>query len=161
ALQMHLRIDALETGEELLVVGERQARMKAIDDVELGRRIVPAIFELLPRLFEAHGVRARHVLLELRERAKQAGGNAYVCHLEAHVPIEIRAVSVLALTYLVGQLTYREEIGLVKECDAVLKGESFPAQNLGPKGVKHVRPLRVSERDRSPRRIPNFGPHCV
>ncbi len=74
--------------------------------------------ELAPRLLELHRVRARRALLELREGAEEARGDADVGDLEAHVAVEVRAVAVEPLAHLVGELTDGDDVGVAEERDA-------------------------------------------
>ena len=67
------------------------------------------------RLLDLHRVRARHALLELRERAEEAGGDADVGHLDAHVAVEVGAVAVPPLAHLVGERAERDDVGLLHE----------------------------------------------
>jgi hypothetical protein len=58
-LQMHLREALLEAAEHLAEPVERQFRMQAADDVELGHRLGIPLAGLEPDLLERHRVRLR------------------------------------------------------------------------------------------------------
>jgi hypothetical protein len=64
ALQMDARSHALHPGQHLRVVAERQIGMEAVDDVNLGQRLVRAAPQLVPRFLEAHRVRQRRADLK-------------------------------------------------------------------------------------------------
>ena len=56
ALQMDVRTDPLEAAQHVQVVVERQIRVQAVDDVDLGERLVRARAQLVPGLLERHRV---------------------------------------------------------------------------------------------------------
>ena len=69
---MNLRTDALAAPQQLCVVIERQIRIEAVDDVELGEGLVGTLPKLVPGLLEGHRVRLGHAGFETRKRAEQA-----------------------------------------------------------------------------------------
>jgi hypothetical protein len=52
ALEMNVGADPFEAPEQLRVVVERQIRVQAVDDVDLGQRLITPAPKLLPRLFQ-------------------------------------------------------------------------------------------------------------
>ena len=128
----HLRydvgLDALEAAQQLLVVRERQTGVQAVDDVDLGRRIVHPHLELAPRLFERIVCAPGSPSFELRERAEEARRDADVRDLDAHVAVEVRAVAVAPLAHLVARAADRDPVGLTKERDAVVEREALAAR---------------------------------
>src|ERR1051325_5124056 len=97
---MNARSNALEPLQQLCVVRERQIRIQAVDDVELGEGLVRALAQLVPGLFERHRVCLGHTWLESRERAEQTTRLADVGRFEPQVVVEIgaRAMTLFALT---------------------------------------------------------------
>ena len=52
ALEVNVRTNPFEAAEQLGVVVKRQIGMQAVDDVNLGERLVRALPQLVPRLLE-------------------------------------------------------------------------------------------------------------
>ena len=99
ALQMNAGPDALEAAQQLRVVAERQIWIQAVDDVQLGQRLMCALPQLVPRLLERHRVGRGIRRLQTRERTEETARDADVGRLEAQVVVEVgpRAVTLLAL----------------------------------------------------------------
>jgi len=159
ALEVNVRLDALEAPEKLLVVGKREARVQTVHDVDLGRRVIHPLLELRPGLLEAHRVRAGHVLLKLRKGAEEARRDAHVRHFDAHVAIEIRAVAVEPLTNAVGELAELEEIAVAEQAQRIVHVESHALANLLADTVEvtHATPPPARERRPTPRSAPRRG----
>ena len=109
----------LKPAQQLLVVRERQARVQAVDDVDLGERLIAALAQLLPGLLERHRVGAGRAFLEPRERAEQAARLADVGRLEAQVVVVEGARAVPLLALAVGELADGEQVGRLEQADAV------------------------------------------
>ncbi len=125
ALEVNVGLDPLEASQELLVVREGKAWVKAVDDVDLARRVTHANLELAPGLLDLHRVSPGRALFELGEGAEEARRNADVGHLDAHVAVEVRAVAVQPLADGVGELPDGDDVGMEEKRDAILEREPF------------------------------------
>ena len=119
-------------GQQLGVVVERQAAVQAVDDVDLGDRIVglDARAQLRPRLLVRHGVGAGIALLQARERAEHAAGDADVGRVDVQVAVEERAVAVQPLAHLVGQRADLHQIRVPEQRHAVVVRQRFLRAHL-------------------------------
>ena len=104
----------LMRAQQLLVVGERQPGVQPVDDVDLGQ-VGGARTHLANRLVDGHGVGAGHALLQARERAELAVGDADVGRVEVHVDVEVGAIAVQPLAHAIGERAERAEIALLQE----------------------------------------------
>ena len=87
-LQVHLREALLQAAQHLAEPVQRQFRMQAADDVELGDRFAPAFAGAVPDLFERHGV-GLGIAHALAEGAQAATGHADVGGIDVAVDVEV------------------------------------------------------------------------
>ena len=131
ALHVDVGLDPLEAREKLLVVREREARVQAVDDVNLARRIVHPGLELAPRFLDAHRASPRRALFQLREGAKEAGRDADIGRFDPHVPVEVGAVLVLRLVWTsLSSWPTATTSGLRKRATPSSKERRSPARTL-------------------------------
>jgi hypothetical protein len=123
ALQVDARADPLQPAQHVGVVRERQVRVQAVDDVDLGERLVGAGPQLVEDLLERQRVGPVVARLEPRERTEEAAGDADVGRLEADVEVVVRAAAVPLLALAVGEPAERVGVGATEEADAVLEPE--------------------------------------
>ena len=127
--------------EQLRVVAERQMRVEAVDDVQLGQRLVLALPQLVPRLLERHRVGGRIGRPQPRERAEQAARLADVGGLEPQVVVEIGARAVTLLAIAVREPPDRQQVRRLEQAHAVLERQPLAsAQFLVDR--RSVRPRR-------------------
>ena len=133
ALQVDVGPDALEAAEQLRVVVERQVGMQAVDDVDLGERLVGALPQLVPRLLERHRVGAVVAGLQAGERAEQAARDADVGRLEADVVVVEGAGAVPLLALAVGEPADGERDRGVEQPDALGEIEALAGDRVSPR----------------------------
>src|SRR5580700_6532053 len=136
ALHVNVGFDALEAREKFLVITERQPRMETVDDVDLGGWIGKPRFKLAPRFFELHRVRARRTFLELGKRTEETRRDADVGHLNTHVAVEVRPVTVQALANLVRELTEGHDGRVMEEDEPIIERQSLAGTELAADGVE-------------------------
>ena len=121
---MDAGLDALQPAQQLGVVVERQPVVQAVDDVDLGDRLagVDPGLQPPPGLVELHRVGAGVALLEAGERAEHAAGHADVGGVDVEVAVEVGAVAVQPLAHLVGQRADLQQVGVLVQGHAVLRG---------------------------------------
>ena len=123
-LQVNRRPDALQAAEHLRVVLERQIRVQAVDDVDLGERLIGSAAELPPDLFERHRVGIGVARLQPRERAEQAARDADVRRFDPDVVVVVGPGRVAPFTLPVGEPAEREQIGRVEQPHAIFEIET-------------------------------------
>ena len=105
---------------------ERQLRMQAADDVELGDRFASSPRPArCPDLVERHRVRLRIARL-LAERAEPAAGHADVGRIDVAVDVEVRDVAVQPLAHDVGHVAERQDVGGAVQRHAVVEDSRSP-----------------------------------
>ena len=111
-------------GEQLGVVVEGQARVQAVDDVDLGDRVGGGDARAQPpeRLLVRHRVGAGVADLEARERAEHAARLADVGGVDVQVAVEVGAVAVQPLAHLVGERADLEEVRVLVQARRRLRG---------------------------------------
>ena len=119
-LQMDFRETLLQAAQHLAVPIQRQLRMQAADDVELGDRFAPALARAMPHFFERPGVRLG-ILGALAEGAQLAAGHAHVGGIDVPVDVEPGDVAVLALAHQVGHVADGQNVGAAEEREAVVE----------------------------------------
>ena len=126
------RLDPLQAREQLRVVVERQPRVQAVDDVDLGDRVGGGDARAQPpqRLLVRHRVGAGVAGLEARERAEHAARLAHVGGVDVHVAVEERAVAVQALAHLVGERADLQQVRVLVERDAVVERQRLAGAHL-------------------------------
>src|SRR5690349_12044504 len=107
---MDVGTNALEPAQHVEVVIERQLRMKAVDDVDFGQRLMGTLAQLVPRLLERHRVRAGIARSKTGERAEQTACHADVGGLETDVEVVIRPVLMPFLALAIGEPANRQKI---------------------------------------------------
>ena len=122
-LEVHRRRDALQAREQVRVVGEGQAGMQAIDDVDLRRWVtgVEARAQAAPGLIQRHGVRAGILRPAASERAEAATRHADVGRVDVQVAVEVGALAVQPFAHLVGKLSHREQVRMARERHAIIE----------------------------------------
>ncbi len=130
ALEMNARTDPLEAAQQLQVVVERQIGMQAVDDVDFGQRLMGALPQLVPRLFERHRVRPVVAGLQPREGAEQAAGDADVGRFEPDVEVVVGARAVPLLALAIRQPAERQRVRTVEQPHAVVEGEAHAGLEL-------------------------------
>ena len=121
---MHLRKTLFESGDEIEKIFERQVRMQASHDVELGHRLAVAGGRCLPGLLERHRISARSIFLAAKG-AEPASGNANVRWIDMPVDVEVRNVAMHPLAHQVGQPANRQNVSGAIEVDAVVEAETL------------------------------------
>ena len=131
-LEVHRGRDALEAREQVRVVGEGQAGVQAIDDVDFRRWVagVQARAQAAIGLFERHGVRARVLGLAAGERAEAATRHADVGGVDVQVAVEVGALAVQPFAHLVGELPHLEQVGMAKERHAIVEVQGHARPHL-------------------------------
>ena len=130
AFQVDVGPDALEAAQQLRVVVERQIGMQAVDDVDFGERLMRALAQLVPRLFERHRVGAGVAGLQARERAEQAAGDADVGRFEPDVVVVEGAARRAASRARGWPASRRPADRAVEQPDAVVEVRRTPASSL-------------------------------
>ena len=139
--QVNVGPDAFEAAEQIGVVVERQIRVQAVDDVDLGHRLIAAPAELVPGFLERHGVRPGVPRLEPREGAEQTAGDAHVGRFEADVVVVVGAAAVPLLAFAIGQPADRQQIGALEQTTPVVDRQPL----AGVEPVRDVEEMRVRE----------------
>ena len=128
-LQVHVRADLADGAEHVHVIGERQVRVDAADDVDLADRLVQPLTDLGADLVQAHLVGQR-VTLGTAEGAELAQVGADVRVVDVLVVDEVGAVAVLPLADDVGEVAEGEDVRVVVEATAVVQGQAFARPDL-------------------------------
>ena len=128
-LQMDLRKPLLQAAQHLAIPIERQLRMQAAHDVELGDRFAVAVAGAFPDLFERHGVRLG-ILGALSESAQAATGDADIGRIDVAVDVEIGDVAVQALAHAIRHPADAQQIGRAVERHAVVETQAFAGVRL-------------------------------
>ena len=102
-LEVDVRPYSAEALQKIDIVAERQVRVKTVDDVQFGQRLVGARPELVPCLIERHRVGTRVSGLEARERTEETTRHAHVGRLDAQVVVEVGPTGVTLLPITIGQ----------------------------------------------------------
>ena len=127
---MNARPDPLEAAQQVRVVAERKIRVQAVDDVQLGERLIGALAQLVPRLLERHRVGLGHAGLQTRERAEQTARLADVGRLEAQVVVEVGARAVALLALAIGEPADGEQIRRLEQAHAIVERQPLAALQL-------------------------------
>ena len=132
ALQVDGGLDLLQPAQQRRVVVERQVRVEAVDDVDLGDGLVGAHAELVQRLLERERVGVLVAGLQARERAEQAVGHADVRGLEADVVVVEGQAAVALLALAVGQPAEGQRVRALEQADAVLERQPLAGVQFLP-----------------------------
>ena len=114
-----------QAAQQVDVIAERQVRMQAVDDVDLGERLIGTLTKLVEHLIERQRVCVGVARLEPRKRAEQAAGHADVGGLEAQVVVVKRQCAVPPLTLAIREPSERVQIGAGEQTHAILEGQTL------------------------------------
>src|SRR5207248_458025 len=117
--QMDVRPNLFEAAQQIRVVAPRQIGMQTVDDVDFGERLMGALPQLVPRLFERERVRAGIAWLQPGERAEQATGDADVRRFEADVVVVEGAGAVALLALAVREPPDHEQIATLEKAHSI------------------------------------------
>jgi hypothetical protein len=130
ALQVDARPDPFESAQQLRVVTERQLGVQAVDDVQLGERLIGPLAQLVPRLFERHRIRLGHAGLQPCKRTEHAARFADIRRLEPQVVVVVGARGMTPLALAIRQPADGEQIGRLEQPNAIVEREPFATAKL-------------------------------
>src|SRR5687767_4070667 len=120
----------LESAQQVCVVAEWQLGIQPVDDVQLGERLIGALAQLVPCLFERHRVCLGHAGLQTRERTEETTRLADVGRLESQVVVEVGARAVTLLALAIGEPSNGEQIWRLEEAYAIVERQPLAALQL-------------------------------
>src|SRR5439155_19400209 len=109
SLQVHLRKALFQAGDQVEKILERQVRMQAADDVELGDCLAVAGGSRLKCFFECHRVRAGSISLST-ECAQPARSHTHVRRIDVPVYVEVSFMAMHPLANMVRQPAHGKNV---------------------------------------------------
>ena len=117
-LQVNLGEALLQPAKHVAIPIQRQLRMQAADNMELGDRFAPTLARAMPHFVERPGV-SLGILGALSEGAQLATRHADIGGIDVPVDVKPGDVAVFALAHQVGHIADGENIVALEKRDAV------------------------------------------